>query len=372
MKTNLISTTASSTDRQDTSAHPWFEWAVAFFSTCFVVGLYLDGWAHTHQLPDTFFTPWHAIIYSGVLGAALVLAGTALLAGRNGAPWREALPAGYPLSLLGVGLFLITGVADFVWHSLFGIEADLEALYSPPHLVLAAAGALIASGPLRAAWHQRQTSQATLWRAVLSLTLLLAILSFFTSESHPFDHPWAWVRLRPVALDARALGLPAMPAAGVGSQELAETLGISSILIQSGMLIGLLLLMVRRWDTRLPLGWLTFIFALNAAGMGIFHATPWVGPVALLAGIVADVLYCWLQPDVRRPQALRLWSALVPLVLYGLYFLALLLVGGIWWPIHLWAGGIALAGVTGWLMSYLILPPALPEGSRAGTIQHEA
>jgi len=163
-----------------------------------------------------------------------------------------------------------------------------------------------------------------------------------------------------------------MPAAGVGSQELAETLGISSILIQSGMLMGLLLLMVRRWGTRLPLGWLTFIFALNAAGMGIFHGTPWIGPVAGLAGIVADVLYRWLRPDVQQPRLLRLWSALVPVVLYSLYFLALLMLGGIWWPIHLWAGGIALAGVTGWLMSYLIVPPAIPEPARADVMQHEA
>ncbi len=368
MKTSLISSTASRVHRQSASIHPWFEWAVAFFSTWFVVGLYLDGWAHTHQLPDTFFTPWHAIIYSGVLGAALVLAGTAFVAYRQGAPWRKALPAGYGLSLLGVGLFLITGVADFVWHSLFGIEADLEALYSPPHLLLAGAGALIASGPLRAAWYQPQASQTSRWRAVLSLTLLLAIFSFFTSESHPYDHPWAWVGLRPLALSATALGLPAMPAPGVGSQELAETLGISSILIQAGILMGLLLLMIRRWGAQLPLGWLTFIFTLNGVGMGIFHATPWAGLVAGLAGIGADILYRWLQPDTERPQRLRLWSALVPLILYSLYFLALLLLGGIWWPIHLWAGGIALASVTGWMMSYLILPPALPEPARANTI----
>lgn len=148
---------------------------------------------------------------------------------------------------LGVGLFLITGVADFVWHSVFGIEADLEALYSPPHLVLAAAGALIASGPLRAAWYQRQTSPTTRWRAVLSLTLLLAIFTFFTSEAHPFAHPWASARLRPLALDAAALGLPALQAGGAGSQELAETLGMSSILTQTGVLMALLLLMIRRW-----------------------------------------------------------------------------------------------------------------------------
>jgi hypothetical protein len=218
MKTNLTSSTASSIDRQRAAAPPWFEWGVAFFATWFVVGLYLDGWAHIYELPETFFTPWHAMIYSGVLGAALVLAGTAFVAWRHGAPWRQALPAGYRLSLLGAGLFLLTGVVDFAWHSVFGIEADLEALYSPPHLLLAAAGALIASGPLRAAWYQRQTSQATRWRAVLSLTLLLAIFSFFTSESHPLVHAWAWVGLRPLPLDATALGLPAMQAGGVGSQ----------------------------------------------------------------------------------------------------------------------------------------------------------
>jgi hypothetical protein len=336
------------------------------------MGLYLDGWAHINELPETFFTPWHAMIYTGILGAALVLAGTGFVAWRHGAPWHQALPAGYWLSLLGVGLFLITGVADFVWHLVFGIEADLEALYSPPHLVLAAAGSLIASGPLRAAWYQRQTNPTTRWRAVLSLTLLLAIFSFFTGESHPLVHPWASIRLRPLALDAATLGLPALQAGGVGSQELAQTLGMSSILLQTGVLMALLLLMIHRWGAQLPLGWLTFIFVLNAVGLGIFHATPWAGPVAGLAGIVADGLYRWLQPDAQQPQRLRLWSALVPLILYSLYFLALLMLGGIWWPVHLWAGGIALAGVTGWLMSYLILPPALPETVRGYTMQREA
>src|SRR5690349_306769 len=32
----------------------------------FVGGLYLDGWAHDHGMVDkTFFTPWHAVLYSG-------------------------------------------------------------------------------------------------------------------------------------------------------------------------------------------------------------------------------------------------------------------------------------------------------------------
>src|SRR5215813_7543686 len=70
MKTTVISSTTSRVQPQGASIHPWFEWAVAFFATWFVIGSYLDGWAHTHRLPDSFFTPWHAVIYSGVLGAA--------------------------------------------------------------------------------------------------------------------------------------------------------------------------------------------------------------------------------------------------------------------------------------------------------------
>jgi hypothetical protein len=70
------------------------------------------------------------------------------------------------------------------------------------------------------------------------------------------------------------------------------------ILIQSAVLMGLLLLIIRRWGTQLPLGWLTFVFALNGVGMGIFHATPWVGPVALVAGAVVDLLYRGLQPHM--------------------------------------------------------------------------
>jgi hypothetical protein len=49
MKTALTSPPASSIDRQRTATHPWLEWGVAFFATWFVVGLYLDGWAHIYQ-----------------------------------------------------------------------------------------------------------------------------------------------------------------------------------------------------------------------------------------------------------------------------------------------------------------------------------
>ena len=36
-----------------------------------ITGLYIDGWAHGAEKPETFFTPWHLVLYSG-FGAAVL------------------------------------------------------------------------------------------------------------------------------------------------------------------------------------------------------------------------------------------------------------------------------------------------------------
>ncbi|GHO49691.1 hypothetical protein [Ktedonospora formicarum] len=358
------------------NVRPWFEWSIAFFSTWFVLGLYLDGWAHANELPDSFFTPWHAFLYSGFLGAAIILVGSFLRARLRGASLRQALPVGYNLSLLGVGLFLLGGVGDMLWHIFFGIEANLEALYSPTHLLLAASGFLLVTGGLRSAWWHVTTTRGASFLVVLSLTLALSILTFFTSEFHPFDHPWAWVGYRPAATPFVASltthSTPALLDAGGTSQDIAEVVGVSSILLQSALLMALLLLTIRRFGTRLPFGWLTFLLGVNGLGMSIFHSTPWVIPVAGIAGLIADALYRWLGPTSPRIVQLRLFAAVVPIILYSLYFLAVFLIGGVWWSIHLWTGGIALAGVVGWFMSLLLVPPATPEPQAEPRPQEDA
>ena len=47
----------------------------------------------------------------------------------------------------------------------------------------------------------------------------------------------------------------------------------------------------------------------------------------------------------------------VPVVFYLVYFLALVARTGIWWSIHLSLGSVVLAGITGWLLSYVAIPP---------------
>src|SRR5579884_2236834 len=130
-----------------------FDRLITIFICWFLGGLFLDGWAHNHgKVDNTFFTPWHAVLYSAFFLNGLVLGVVLLLNHRRGRSWFTALPKGYALSFLGTPLFIIGGVGDLVWHTLFGFEIGIAPLLSPTHLLLALSGFLIMSGPLRAAW----------------------------------------------------------------------------------------------------------------------------------------------------------------------------------------------------------------------------
>lgn len=138
---------------------------------CIIAGLTLDAWAHVHGVTDnTFFTPWHAILYSGLFGS---VAWYGYLAYRQVAPL-----AAHRLGLSMAPLVVVFGVADLVWHSIFGVEQDLQAQLSPPHIGLAVIIALLVSIPSR----QRDTAgQLTWWGALagsLAAVVVLTLLMF--------------------------------------------------------------------------------------------------------------------------------------------------------------------------------------------------
>jgi hypothetical protein len=62
----------------------------------------------------------------------------------------------------------------------------------------------------------------------------------------------------------------------------------------------------------------------------------------------------------------------VPATLYAFYFVALFAQGGVWWAPHLWLGAIAIGGLAGWLVSYLVIPPAAPRRRPSSLLDEEA
>jgi hypothetical protein len=315
-------------------------------------GLYLDGWAHVH-VPDleSFFTPWHAVLYAGYLANAAALAAPFWWHRRRGAPRSRALPVGYRPSLVGVFIFFFAGVADMLWHLAFGIEEGVEGLISPSHLALMLGGALIVTGPLRAGLRRASwTEQSWIARMplVVSLTWLVSLFTFFTEYVSPYGTTWV--------THAAAAGTR-------GRAFLHQSVGLAGFLVQPAVLMAPVLCVLR--SRPLPLGSLTFLLSVNVALMAIMHGKyletgpgPLIG-AAVLAGIVADVLLWRLRPSPDCLLAFRTVGFAVPAVQYLLYFVAVMWWSQVTWSVHLWTGAIVIAGSVGWLISHVAVPGRL-------------
>src|ERR1700694_551757 len=182
---------------------PAFEWLMGFLVFALISGLNLDIWAHNHgKVDESFFTPWHAVLYGSMALNGIALG---IVAARNVLqkhyPLRRSLPAGYGLSLVGVIAFSVGGVLDLIWHTLFGIEEDVQALLSPTHILLAVSAALILTGPLRSAAVRLSPSAPRSWLThgplILSIAATVTLLGFFTEFAHPLYQQFGAKDTRP-------------------------------------------------------------------------------------------------------------------------------------------------------------------------------
>jgi len=326
-------------------------------ATLFLLGIYIDGWAHNNlaELIETFFTPWHAMLYGGffITAGFLTIALARNLAAGHRLP--ASLPRGYFPALIGAAIFLFGGVFDLFWHTIFGFEADTEALLSPAHLILATGAFLIFTAPLRALWQRPVTEKESQWRnlwpALVAMTLFLSLLTFFTQYATP---------VRPGVLIETPMGS--------GEHWLENTSGIFNLLMPSLLVMGSLLFLLRRWQ--LPFGSITLIVGGNYLLMFLMTMDDsFVAPITLaavvLATVIADLLYQWLQPTATNLMALRYFAFLVPFIMVGLYIAGLLLTHGLWWQIHMWGGVPFVCGIAGLFLSFLTHPPAIPTAQEA-------
>jgi hypothetical protein len=279
---------------------------------------------------------------------------------RSRRAWLDALPPGYDLSLIGTLVFFLGGVLDMLWHSVFGIEADVEALLSPSHLVLALGSTLMLTGPLRAAW-RRAGAEVAPWPAVFSLGFLLSAFTFWTQYAHHFGRPWPAAGNRPTTqVFATVAPDPLFRNAEIQSLYVAHALGVAVILLQAAFIAAVVLLALRRWGPRLPVGAFTVVFGMNGLMIGAARDQLLLLPGAVAAGAVADVLVRALAPSMERTRALRTVAFAVPAIYFLLYFAGIALTRGVWWSVPLWSGTIVLAGTVGWLASWLVAPPPVP------------
>lgn len=332
-----------------------FDWLMLLVGIWPVIGAEYDAYTHinTPNL-ESFFTPAHATLYSGVLAVALVAALAMLRNYARGYAWPRAIPAGYGLTVAGVGVLSVAGIGDLIWHTLFGVERDIPAIVSPTHILIVIGILLIVTGPLRSA-ASRPREQVV---GVAQLPLIVSLLFTYTMITivlqylNPLTYRWAEVGNRDLFAD----GLPSI------DPYLSDGLGLAGILITTVILMLIVLPVVGRWQL-LP-GALTVILTLEAVLLATTQGVTLDGyktaPGVFVAGVLGDLLLFALRPAARGLAALRLFAFGLPVIYFATYFANLAIVSHIAWVTHLWVGSIFAAGVVGLALSLLMtpLPPA--------------
>jgi hypothetical protein len=330
-----------------------------------IVGLFVDGWAHnTRPLLETFFTPWHAVFYSGFAALAGWVGWSVLRRRRLGAGPRAAVPPGYGLAVVGLALFLASGLGDMAWHLAFGIEQDIDALLSPTHLGLFAGALLAVTAPLRSAWAQPASDERVglgrLLPAVLSATLAGVLVAFMFQYLHPvyenvvsLDH-----------LDFLQRSFDAFQLDYV--REVSLVTGIAGFLVATVTLFGPLALLARRW--RLPAGAALLVLGVQVllvqAVTGFADAG--LAVLGILGAAVVEGLVLLLRPGGWGSGGrwrVRAFGLAAPVGFWGVYLAGIgLHDGGLGWAPELWGGALVWSSLTLVGVTALLLPPAVPAG----------
>jgi hypothetical protein len=311
-------------------------------------GVFVDGYAHNNlrSTIESFFTPWHAALYSGYTATSLWIVWLIAAQVRRGARGLNAVPRGYGLGLAGALIFGAGGVGDLVWHSLFGIEVGTAALLSPTHLLLLLGGVLIVTSPLRSAWADLNTRPNLLefLPALLSALIALSFVSFMHMYLWVFTGRVVWTRIW------------------------GDTYEVASLLFSNVIVTGLALFLVRRWRT--PLGTFALLYGINAFLMlSVFSGFSAPLPATLMGfgvGFLVDVIATLLRPSQQRILEYRAFATLVPLVFWGGHFFVRAISVGIGLELELWTGATVMAALAGLTLSVLAVPPAAPRLEETG------
>ena len=147
----------------------------------FFSGAWIDSSAHTYLIDDieTFFTPWHGVLYSGYIFSALVV----MYIKNTMKDYK------FDVGVLGAVIFGIGGASDAIWHTLLGIETGVEPLITPSHLLLFLGAFLMLDYIFTSRPSKERLDNASIFSVATSYGLVLFITLFI----NPFLNIWTFI-----------------------------------------------------------------------------------------------------------------------------------------------------------------------------------
>ncbi|GAA2637923.1 hypothetical protein [Paractinoplanes durhamensis] len=326
-------------------------WIMLVASAWLVTGLQLDAYAHatTPEL-ETFWTPWHAVLYSGIAVSGLTLVW--LLRSRLPTipTYRTvlALPNALRVPMLGMAFLLVGGGIDTLWHNIFGIEQGLEIFVSPSHEFIILGMVLVAAGPALMTAVQPGDRLSIADGALVTVSALLTVLPLHIYSLH-----------------ANILGTIFF---GEGDDPVriysTDAQMMHGFLFTTVLLFLPIILIGRRW--RLPIGVPAVLVALPAFAMHLMflEGEPWWMPVTVaLAALGTELLARVVAPIVPLPAsgAWVLLGLVAPPLVWGSLLLVADIEIGVGWNVHIVSGLLtytALTGIGTVLVARNVRPPA--------------
>jgi hypothetical protein len=344
-----------------------------------ITAMFFDGRGHNNKTgQESFFSIPHLFLYAGltVLGlwiGVLVTRYQGLRFRKTLMPDLKLIPVGYGVAILGLLTLALGGPTDFIWHSAYGFEVGVDAIYSPPHLLLFFGGLLVSSTGIRSMWAKQDIALDFKGFApvLLSTTLFIGVSGFITMYLSAFmtnvsptsdfvaDYQANFKDDFTDQTQSLNAGLT-----GYGDDQwpfyyYSASHGIASMIITTLILLGPALLLLRRW--RVPFGAMTLIFTgygLLVSIMTEYRDWPLILPL-ILTGLAIDVLQSRAPANERLTLGgIRIAGPIAAAVLWISYYGVLALDKGIGWEPTLWVGALMVGVMSGFGVAFLIAPPA--------------
>lgn len=295
---------------------------------------------------NDFLSEWHLVLYGGVASVGVFIGVGAI---RKGMGYLRAVWTG----VIGFVLLSLGGVADAAWHAAFGAEAAIEALVSPPHLVVFAGLAFLLTAPLVVLWGRpaRRLGFVGSLAAMVSIVSMVLVTSLFTGFLSPLSGG--------LSLQAGYVE----PLVGESATDYDVVRGLGIAIWTSGLLAAAFAVVLVRF--RLVPGMVLAGFLLLAVPPLVVSDPDAIYPLALgfaAAGLVIEVSVLLLgRPTLGRLGA-SVMGAAAGSALWAAAFAALAADGRLGWNETLWAGTVTLSGLVGAAVAALVALPA-PTGA---------
>lgn len=308
---------------------------IAVFIACVLVttiGLAGDIARHLQQpesLENDFLSGWHLVLYGGVASVGVFIGLGAI---RRGPGYVGSVATG----TLGFLMLALGGAADAAWHEVFGTEAAIEALVSPPHLLVFAGLAFLLTAPVVVLWKRpvQRLGLVPSIAVVVSVVSVVLVTSLFTGFLSPLS---GGLSLQVGYIE---------PLVGESAEEYDAVRGLGIVVWTSAMLAAAFAVTLMRFRVVPGLVFLGFV------GLAVPPLVVSEGPASqplcvgfLVAGVVVELAAALLSRPVLGRVGACVTVALMAMALWSGTFLALAFDDRLGWEVTMWAGAVVLSGL---------------------------